>query len=193
MKTSEAANPDLRLTELEMIRITLGPVESSLQKKDKMVTYGNHRLLFCSLLDIHLGKNGFPGNCRWCVQIWIPGWLTLEFRGGWEYNLTISFPTSPYHGLPLSLPFLQKCSFSLQSCNIVKLQILCLMCKGTNRPLSEVNCCYGCLCLLNIMTVLWVVMPLWLSCLKQKHSASGVCLKHDHVVFKAGTHILLWG
>lgn len=30
--------------------------------------------------------------------------------------------------------------------------------------------------------VLWRVMPLWLSCLRQKHNSGGVCLKPDHVV-----------
>lgn len=164
--------------------MTPGPEESSLQKKDKMVTSGNHKLLSCSLWK-KMNFQGIPDDAsKPGFQTWIPDWLTLELIGG--RDLIISSPICQCPGLP-SLPF------SLQSYNMVRLHSLCLMGKGPYRPRPEVNCCYGCLCLLNIITVLWGVIPLWLACLEQKHSPNDVCLKLDPVFFKPGTHILLWG
>lgn len=61
---------------------------------------------------------------------------------------------------PVPWAFTASLPFSLQSYNVVRLHSLCLMGKGLYRPRPEVNGCYGCLCLLNIMMVLWGVTPL---------------------------------
>lgn len=183
MKISEAESPSLRLAELETNGMILGPEESSLQKKDKMVACQKHRLLFCSLL-VTILKKWMSGE----VQMMLLNMCSrsvdsrTELIGGREtMSSFLPLPAWPWDPT-VSLPVLEKhrgITFS----------------KRAKDPadLFEVNCCYGCICLLNTMMVLWVVMPLWLSCLRQKHNPSGVCLKPDHVVFKAGTHILLWG
>lgn len=83
-------------------------------------------------------------------------------------QLSTSSPTSLHPGFPLSLFHSLKNAPSL--CRVIIWRGLIFYAERAkpSRSLSEVNCCYGCICLLNIMMVLWGVMPLWLSFLKTK-------------------------
>lgn len=165
---SEQARPDLRLTDLDMFGRIPGPEEFSWWNKEKMETGWNHPVMEAAVLS-WLDHHWETGNFRWCFQTWIPNRWTPELTWGTGDELNTSSLTRLCPRLPLSLYYsLQNAPFTLQSSNLERFHILCWKGKGPSRPFSEVSCCYGCICLLNIMMVLWGVMPLWLSFLKTK-------------------------
>lgn len=106
-----------------------------------------------------------------CEVCW--KWVVLLRIFPWQYSLPTCF-LSPSPAVQWNLRTLM-----LSREEVCRLQ-------------SQCTCCYGYICLLNIIMVLRV-MHLWLPCLRQRHSSGGVDLKLDHVVLEAGNHILLWG
>ena len=123
------------------------------------------RLLFCPGW-ITTGKQGISGDAsRHGFQI---GGLQNS-HGEQEMSWTLlPSPGCAQDSHWLSTIPCKNVPFTPQSSNLERFHILCWKGKGPSRPFSEVSCCYGCICLLNIMMVLQGVMPLWLSFLKTK-------------------------
>lgn len=139
-----------------MMGMIPSPEQLSLGRKDKTVICGNHRPLFCSWLDRQGETRNFQGipddASGHGFQI---HQLTPELIGGWKTR-----------SMFLSQPALGSCCLSWKTASSLhRVRIgrgLLFYSERAKDPtdLSEVHCCYGCICLLNIMMALGGVMPL---------------------------------